>query len=123
MKREDLEVENEALTARLRNWAMWCRSNPTRAHCFSIEHRYRPPAQWEAPDPRIEIDILDAAAVEKCVIGLPGQYRLALKYAYVLPWTPFFIQVRKIGCHRTKYDETVRRAEVMILNVLRRINA
>lgn len=120
MKLNDLEVENEALTARIRNWAMWCRSNPTRAHCFSIEHRYRPPAQWEAPDPHIEIDILDAAIVEKAVIGLPVKFKAAMKYAHVMPWTPFWVQVRLIGCKGNDYAETVKRAEAMILNVLRR---
>ena len=103
---------------RLENWASWCRANPHRSHCFSIEHRYKPPPCWESQNPRIEIDILDAAIIERTVIQLPDQSKLALKYAVVLPWVPFWEQIRRIGCKSRAYDETIRRAKIMLKNVL-----
>lgn len=107
------------LEQRIENWARWCRSNPNRAHCFSIEHRYKAPPCWESQEPHIEIDTLDAVIVEKAVIGLPVKYMMALKYARVMPWVDYWVQVRKIGCKSRDYGDTVRRAQIMLGNVLK----
>lgn len=119
MKMDDLPIDDE-VKARISNWVMWCRSNQTRAHCFSIEHRYKAPAQWETPSPHIEVDILDAVIVERAVIGLPVRFKAAMKYAHVMPWVPFHVQVRKIGCSKNEYGDTVRLAEIALRNALRR---
>lgn len=118
MKLDDLPIIESTLKQRIENWARWCRSNPTRAHCFSIEHRYKAPPCWESQQPHIEVDMLDAVIVEKAVIGLPVKFKLAMKYAHVMPWTPFWVQVRLIGCKGSDYGETVRRAEIALGNVL-----
>lgn len=110
-------IENR-LDNRLDNWARWCRHNPERAHCMSLEHRYTPPQCWESEQPKIDVDVLDAAIVEKAVIQLPEKFRLALKYGLVTPWIPFWEQVRKIKCSRNDYEDTVRTAKIMLVNIL-----
>lgn len=107
---------DEAQEKRLANWVRWCRSNPARAHCMSIEHRYKAPPCWEAPEPRFEVDILDAVLIEKAVIGLPAMYKAALKYGYVMPWVDYWVQIKRIGCKSNDYETTIHKAMVMVFN-------
>ena len=116
-------MTDERLEERLENWAAWCRANPHKSHCFSIEHRYTPPPCWDSQQPRREIDILDAAVIEKLVIRLPDQAKAALKYGVVLPWVPFWEQVRRIACKGHTYKETIKRAKTMLKNVLDKLES
>lgn len=78
-------LHDPVLEPRLHNWARWCR--PALIHwpvrCVGLESGYSPPQCWEAPSPKISIDLLDAYVVEDAVRSLPTKYRKALKFWYV----------------------------------------
>lgn len=106
----------QLIVDRLENWARWARVNATRCHCMSIEHRYKAPPCWEQEQPRHEVDILDAVIIEKIVVSLPSKNMQALKYAYILPWVPYWEQIRRIGCKSSNYLDTIHKAELMVRN-------
>jgi hypothetical protein len=122
------ERHYQELKDRLENWAKWCRDRSSVRHpadgvCIplrSLERYYRPPPCWEPTVLIVEVDILDAVAIEKVITGLPIKNKAALKFAYVMPWANINIQLRKIGIRFNDYDDTVRLSECMVMNILSR---
>ena len=102
--------------ARLKNWARWCREYPQFSHCMSIEHQYRSPQCWDAPEPRGEpVDLLDGHRVEIAVRGLLPVYRDALRLFHVKRW-PLHAIRRKLKA--TDAEILVNLAEISVIRVL-----
>lgn len=74
----------EAMHARLGNWARWVRVRP---HGWATHPMWRAavtPRQWDI-DPHIKtaLDSLDALLIERTVAKLPEKHRDALRWHYV----------------------------------------
>lgn len=72
------------VVVRLTEWGFWARNRVHYGHCFSIEHRYRPPQCWYPEEARPVVVTSQAVEVERAVRHLPKRVRLALKLVYVL---------------------------------------
>lgn len=111
---------------RLENWAKWARvSRIIPTSCKSLESRYRSPQHWNAPEPSIFLDILDAVEVEKAIIKLPRPQLNIIVYAYIRPGYDFHAFCSKNRIHGTKlvskteqFKIDQHRAETMLKNIL-----
>lgn len=118
----------------LENWARWARDN-TRSigHCASIEHRYRHPQHWDAPEPRIVVDLFAAVRVEKIIRRLPIEQQKPLVLYWVLfrrPWREtlgedvvhqmirILSRRYKIGINRNSIWDRILDAQAMVRNCL-----
>jgi DNA-directed RNA polymerase specialized sigma24 family protein len=71
--------------------------------------------QWHAPEPRIEVDILDGHAVEKAVYALPEKHRAAIRWHYVYKSGPV-AACRKIGVNAEMLRRLVIEGRAMLVN-------
>jgi DNA-directed RNA polymerase specialized sigma24 family protein len=102
------------------NWAAWCRSHPTQGRCFSAEGRYVPPAQnlFHTPEPRVQVDEVQAQAVNAAMLDLPEQARFALWMRYFRR-VPDRVIARSCGVGAKYYVGFMRHARLMLRTALR----
>lgn len=83
-----VEAKHAQIDARLRNWAEWVR--PRRPSWISPMFRMARSnsRQWHSPEVGVQIDSLDAQAMEKAVFGLPPPHRDAVRWSYVICCRP-----------------------------------
>jgi hypothetical protein len=85
----------------------------------SLEGRYKSPQCWEAREPSVQVDMIDAINVERAIIGLPSLYKAIHKYQYFTPFIPLPIFCRKNGIRIDQYAIEEAKAVRMIDNRLR----
>lgn len=107
----------EEIHARLENWAAWSRDRIRKGHCASFEGRYRSPQIWEAEEPRLTFDVLDALEVFRAVTGMPDDPRWLLHLWYVHKAPEGYVR-RKLAIHRTALVEEINKARRMAKNRL-----
>ena len=79
----------EAMHARLGNWARWVRVRPHGCQTHPMWRHSVTPRGWDI-DPHIStaLDTLDALLIERTVSQLPEKHRDALRWFYVLRADP-----------------------------------
>lgn len=105
---------------RLENWARWARVRPHYAKCRSLEGKYKAPPTWHPPEPRIEVDTLDAVVIEKALVqpSFPKKSREIIKYAYLYSGIHPMKICRKLGIKNGDIDAELRTAIMMLENRL-----
>ena len=94
MKRDAIDFhvipeKQQAIHARLENWARWVRVRPHGWQTHPMFRMFQSKArQWEAPVIRNPVNTLDAALVEKAVSALPEKHREAIRWCYVYAGNP-----------------------------------
>lgn len=118
---EQMGQSCDAMEFRLLNWANWALyGRGGKGHCGSIEHRWRSPQCWYPQEPVIPVDVLDALNVEHCMVRLPAFERRLLKEHYV--WRRSARNIcRGLAIHKDRFAELLRRARLMVRNLLRAI--
>lgn len=72
---------------RLTEWAAWVRVRPQPWKTQPMFRMYRSMArQWHAPEPKREINTLQAHEIERCVSLMPEPHRAVIRWAYVFPY-------------------------------------
>lgn len=106
---------------RLENWARWARVRPHYSSCKSLEGRYKAPPTWHPPEPKINVDTLDAAVIEKALVNpsFPKKARELIKYSYLYPQINHMKMCRKLGIKNNDIDGELRMAILMLENRLR----
>ena len=111
---------------RLFNWSKWAKSHIViPISCKSLEALYRPPPCWHAPEPRTNIDLLDAFVIEKHLIQLPRREMNIIVYNYITSWKNFDhfcskhkIRGSKLATKSQQFEIDLQRAENMLNNLL-----
>lgn len=88
---------------RVLNWSCWARDRKiTPVSCRSLETNYRSPQLWEYPTLKTELDILDAAEVEKILTAqtFPKAHMAIIVYTFVYPYLNYEGALRKINRFR-----------------------
>lgn len=106
---------------RLVNWARWARVRPHYSSCKSLEGRYKAPPTWHPPEPKIHVDTLDAAVIEKALVNpsFPKKARELIKYSYLYPQINHMKMCRKLGIKNNDIDGELRMAILMLENRLK----
>lgn len=76
---------------------------------------YRTSEHWHGVEARIEVDLLDAQAMEKAVSALPADHCAAVRWCYVYRTTPLSM-ARKIGCTLPVLYRYLRDGRQMLIN-------
>ena len=105
---------------RLINWARWAKVRPHYATCRSLEGKYKAPPTWHPPEPRIEVDTLDAVVIEKALTNptFPKKSREIIKYSYLTPFIHPMKISRKLGIKNGDIESELRYAINMLENRL-----
>ena len=114
--------QNDELSVHLRleNWGRWCRVKPRFGRAQSAEGGYRPEAGnvFDPPEPKLFIDPLDAEVINGALLKLAHEFRWGLRMRY-FERRPDRIIAKKLAVPRLKYQPFMRRARLMVMNVLR----
>lgn len=81
--------------------------------CGSAEGRYRPPQVWEAQQPNIPVDRLDAEILEETWRGLPMDCRLIVRYWWIRKMRPELMG-RKMKIRPHQLDAEIRRSIMLM---------
>lgn len=123
MKRDLIDffiVEPHQLTMhrRLENWARSVEVKRASGKQHPMWAKSRSNArQWEAPDIREAIDLLDGSVMEKAVAFLPPAHRDAIRWSYVWRSGPLHM-ARKLGTTKDGLMRLVRDGRQMLINRL-----
>lgn len=104
---------------RLANWRRAFKDHRNYRVTPSLEGRYRSPQCWEAREPSIQVDMIDALKVERAIVGMPKLYKAILKYAYFQSFIPRQIFCRRERIRIDQYEYEEEKAVRMIDNKLR----
>ena len=106
----------EAMHARLGNWARWVRIRPHGWQTHPMWRKSLTSRQWDI-EPHISTatDLLDALLIERTVSKLPEKYRDALRWQYVLRADPAGM-ARKLGVSRSGLLNLVCDGRLMVAN-------
>jgi DNA-directed RNA polymerase specialized sigma24 family protein len=81
--------EHLAIHALLEQWARWVRVRPHGWQTAPMFRHYRSKAwQWERPEPKPTVNVLEAVEMEKAVSALPEKHRDAIRWQYVFSGSP-----------------------------------
>lgn len=82
--------EHKAIDARLANWSRWARGRGRGPAVSLLGRLYRAPRQdWRTvPQAVCPVDAIDAALVERAVVGLPAKHRMAVCWSYIAASNP-----------------------------------
>lgn len=110
----------EAMHARLGNWARWVRIRPHGWQTAPMFRMYISKArQWETPALHEPLDTLDAMAIEKAVSQLPSKHREATRWSYVFRGNPARV-ASSLGVNKQGLLELVCDARNMVKNAVSR---
>lgn len=109
-------ASQEAMHARLTNWARWCHGSGGRA-CLSIWRGYRPDGGYIETTAPSAVDTKDAAEVQKLMPQIPERHRLAVGYWYVFPGRSVHKIQRQLGCTKDGLAALVADARIMLRNL------
>jgi hypothetical protein len=104
---------------RLQNWKRAFKDHRHYRVTPSLEGRYRSPQCWEAKEPSIAIDMIDALKVERAIVGMPDMYKAILKYHYFQSFIPLQIFCRKNRIRLDQYEHEEAKAIRIVDNRLR----
>ena len=106
----------EAMHARLENWARWVRIRPHGWQTHPMFRNAKTPRSFDI-DPHIStaLDTLDALLIERTVSKLPCKHRDAIRWQYVLRADPAGM-ARKLGVSRAGLLELVCDGRTMTQN-------
>ena len=106
----------EAMHARLGNWARWVRVRPHGCQTHPMWRHSVTPRGWDI-DPHIStaLDTLDALLIERTVSQLPEKHRDALRWFYVLRADPAGT-ARRLEVSRAGLMELVCDGRAMVAN-------
>ena len=114
-----VEPHQIAIHDRLINWARYVKPHGLTVQMAPIwclgKSNTR---QWHAPEPRIEVDILDGMKLEKAVCALPHVHKGAIRWAYVFPTKPTKA-CAKLGLSEQGLLKAIRDGRQMLLNRIR----
>lgn len=88
---------HEAVHARLENWARWCRGG-SRQSVSPMFRQVQADHTWTPPEPRADVDQVDALAMNRAVVALPEELRHATQWAYIIKGSPAKA-CRQMGCN------------------------
>ena len=107
----------QAMHERLENWGRWADVRQYYT-CSPMFRLYRSNSrQWQAPEIKPCIDILDAAKVEKAVTALPEPHRKAIVWFYIIRSGELQYR-RKEGLTLEALNTLVLAARMMLINRL-----
>ena len=121
MKRDAIDFHvipdgQQAIHARLENWARWV---TVRHHGWATAPMFRmyqsKARQWHAPDIQEPIDTLDAALLEKAVSALPEKHREAVRWWYVYRRDPVAM-ARNLGVSKQGLADLVEAGRTLLAN-------
>ena len=79
------------------NWERWIRVHKVEpVRCVGLESKWKSPQVWQGVEPKCEINLLEAVAVEKIICQLPERNRMAIKAWHVYRM-PAHIMRRKLA--------------------------
>lgn len=112
-----VEPHQLAIHERLLNWANWVRVRRG-AYVHPMWRQGRSNSrQWHTPEPRVEVDLIDAQAVEKAVGHLPRGHADSLRWHYV--WCTSPAQARRnLGVSNEGLQRLVRDGRQMLINLV-----
>ena len=123
MKRDAIDFhvipeKQQAIHARLENWAAWVIVRP---HGWQVAPMFRmyqsKSRQWHAPVIQTPVDTLDAALVEKAVAALPEKHRDAIRWSYVHCGNPVAM-ARALGVSKKGLADLVEAGRTLLQNKL-----
>lgn len=104
---------------RLELWARWVKPRQVGWAVSPMFRQYRSHAwQWETPEVRATINILDAVEIEKAVAQLPEKHKHAIRWNYVFKSSPVAM-ARQLGVSKEGLADLVRVGRTMLENRLR----
>ena len=108
-------AEQVAMHDRLTNWARYFADRwvPAQAAIWKLGKSNT--RQWHEPEPKRDVDQLDAMTIEKAVRALPVVYREVLRWAYVDRTSPMKIR-RKLGLSAQDLLQALNEARTMLKN-------
>lgn len=121
MKRDAIDFHFVAdhhvgIHARLEQWARWVRVRPHGWQTAPMFRQYRSKAwQWERPALRVEVNTLEAVAMEKQVSRLPDAEREAVRWSYVFSGSPVAM-ARSLRVSKQGLMDLVAAGRTMLLN-------
>lgn len=116
-----IESGQDAIHARLINWARYVRDHPNMWPVQPMFRQAKTPRQWDInPHIRVEVDALDGLLLEKAIRHLPELQRDALRWHYVYATISVTKIRRYLGVTVEGLDRAVRDGRVMLGNRLRR---
>lgn len=120
MKRDNIdffvvEPHQADIHERLCNWARWVSVRPVPGQHPMWRQSRSNSRQWHQPEPRHEVNTLDAALIEKAVGALPVAHREAIRWQYVWRNGPAKVR-RKLGVTDAGLQKLVRDGRQMLMN-------
>lgn len=76
--------------------------------------------QWETPELKTPLNVLQCVETEKAVSTLPEKHRTALRWVYVYYWVPVSAVRRELGVTKADLADLIDQARDMISNKLGR---
>lgn len=105
---------------RLELWARWVKPRKAGWTVSPMFRQYRSHAwQWETPEVRATINILDAVEIEKAVAQLPEKHKCAIRWNYVFKSSPVAM-ARQLGVSKEGLADLVRVGRTMLENRMKR---
>jgi len=105
---------------RLENWQRAFREHRNYRVTPSLEGRYKSPQHWDAREPKVEVNMIDALAVERAAVGMPQPYKAILKFEYFQKYfMPIQRLCKKYAIRISYYDIELDKAKRMIINRLK----
>lgn len=121
MRRDDVDFfvvrdDHLAIHGRLEAWARWVSVRPHGWQVQPMFRQYRSHAwQWNRPEPRPTINLLEAVTMEKAVAQLPEKHREAIRWVYVACNNPGSM-ARRLGVSKGGLMDLVHAGRTMLLN-------
>lgn len=118
--RDEPREDEQSMHEDLLNWGMWCKRSRRAGRCASAEGGYIPERvrQEKVREARVQVNSLSAERINSGMLLIPKEERHALQLRYYLS-LPDRIIARKLGVNIEAYPACMRRARLMLRNVLR----
>jgi hypothetical protein len=116
--RDDPKVDEAALHESLLTWADWCHTRRRAGRCLSAEGQYVRETTRAPSKPIAKSDAIAAEKINSALLLIPVHERSALQMRY-FQLIPDRIIARKLKLNTEAYPVFMRRARLMLKNVLR----
>ena len=114
-----VDQRHEEIDARLKEWAAWVRVRPQGWKCQPMFRLFRSMGrQWHVPEPKVEVNTLNAHEVERAVCLMPEPFRLVIRWAYVYPYVHVGKIRREVGATDQELAAMLGSARDMVKNRL-----
>lgn len=123
---DDVKPEHHWIDGKLGAWGRWARGRVAATKIGSLEGQYRAPwRQWHYPTyqelmPQVPND--EIRLIDRAVLRVPEQHRMALKLHYVFLAPPYFI-CRKVALKPQLFGWWMEQARAMALNNIRLLDS